>query len=337
MSFSLLGARAPTTLNSFVAKISDGNASSRRCRPLDRAALRRSLLHADALPRRYFFGAAHFLAARSQHAATVERLADFLGANLYSARLAGHGYRGADGGDGDDPAAEAGASLRDAATADALFRNAADAAAVGCALGERVVLFGCSTGGALCTWVAASKNFGHNVAAVVLISPAFSLASKAYPALKAVKAALDFCLPRARATRAMAAVLEAAQGKVKAPAHVACEAHARYWTLTYPTAALLHLVEVIGVAATVDVSAIECPSLIVGSHADPAVAWSKTLERYAAFGGTKALLTTARNAAENNHVLCNALLSPSSVGPLEDAILAFAKPLVAEKCALDDA
>ena len=43
----------------------------------------------------------------------------------------------------------------------------------------------------------------------------------------------------------------------------------------------------------------------------------------------------ARSVAENNHVLCNKFLSPSSVGWMEDVILSFCK--IHAKTTLDHA
>ena len=98
-----------------------------------------------------------FSATRQETAPFSARLARALGANLFEARLRGHGRSEAAMAEG---------------TVEAWLEDGVEALAIGRRLGERVVLVGCSTGAALATWMLAN---GHDqdVAGLVLFSPNF--------------------------------------------------------------------------------------------------------------------------------------------------------------------
>ena len=49
------------------------------------------------------------------------------------------------------------------------------------------------------------------------------------------------------------------------------------------------------------------------------------IDVYKRLGGKKVLVTAPASDEDDNHVLCNPILSPSSVGWLEAVILSFAK------------
>ena len=186
------------------------------------------------------------------------------------------------------------------------------------------MLVGTSTGGALAAWAASRPELEGELAAIVLVSPAFALAAPIYPAFRALKAAADAALPAALARALMTLVIHATLGTVKA-APGRSELHRRYWTLNYPTAAILNLVAVIEAAAASDLAAIRCPVLVIGSHGDRAISWDRTIDVYKRLGGKKVLVTAPASDEDDNHVLCNPILSPSSVGWLEAVILSFAK------------
>lgn len=96
-----------------------------------------------------------FTASQGEGAPVHEDLAHLFGCNLYLARLPGHGLQAPD-------------ALR-GLTAERLEEGAARALAIGGAIGDRVVVIGTSTGGALALDLAA--RFPHAVSGLVLWSP----------------------------------------------------------------------------------------------------------------------------------------------------------------------
>ncbi len=98
-----------------------------------------------------------FTASQGEGAPLHRKLAQTFGCNLFLARWPGHGLR-------DDNA------LR-GVTAQQLLDSAAEAVAVGHAIGERVILVGTSMGGALATQMTAQHAGDADIAATVLWSP----------------------------------------------------------------------------------------------------------------------------------------------------------------------
>lgn len=90
-------------------------------------------------------------------------LADSLNANIYLARLGGHGLAAKDGFKG--------------MTAEKYMQSAVDALAVGEIIGEKVIIIGTSTGGAQALWLAAQ--YPEKVAAILLYSPYIALKDEA--------------------------------------------------------------------------------------------------------------------------------------------------------------
>lgn len=85
------------------------------------------------------------------------RVAEQLGCNLYLSRLYGHGQITKK-------------RLSDL-TPENLIQSAVDALRIGQRLGDRVIIMGTSTGGALAAYLAASQSYAPSVAALVLYSP----------------------------------------------------------------------------------------------------------------------------------------------------------------------
>lgn len=90
-------------------------------------------------------------------------LADSLNANIFLARLSGHGLASQDGFKG--------------LTAEKYMQSALEALAIGEAIGEKVILVGTSTGGAQALWLAA--HYPEKVDALLLYSPYIALKDEA--------------------------------------------------------------------------------------------------------------------------------------------------------------
>jgi esterase/lipase len=111
-----------------------------------------------------------FSGSRQESAPLAETIATGLGANLYEARLAGHGI--------------APDAMLDA-DANAWMRDALLALAIGEQLGDSIVLVGMSTGGTLATWLAMHPALTTApIGAVVLMSPNFGAQGPIPPLLR---------------------------------------------------------------------------------------------------------------------------------------------------------
>ena len=146
-------------------------------------------------------------------------------------------------------------------------------------------------------------------------------------------------------------IIHAAQGKNKKPREIRSEDHKKYWSLWYPYASILTVIDIIWeVSRRVDFSSIRAPVMLVGSRIDPVISWGASIgtwmckwrcgqvgephdesslttapsppttrplsltltEHYKALAGPKLCLTLEPRALENQ-VLCSRILSHDSV------------------------
>ncbi len=234
-----------------------------------------------------------YSADRHELEPVVSDLAVELGANLYFARLAGHGR--------DGPAmAEA--------TVEDWFDDTAEAIAIGEAIGESVVLVGTSTGGTLAAWAAARDEALERISALVLVSPNFH--------------------PVARSSR----VLLYPWGGLLARVIVGrerCftpdnEAQERHWTTCYPTRALLPMMALVEHVRTMDLSGIVARTLVVYDPGDMVVDSEETERVVATMSGTRAMAVTYEGTRDpSRHVLAGDILSPESNDEVRRVILEF--------------
>ena len=157
----------------------------------------------------------HGFTATSQEIRPVpDRVAKALGANLYLARLTGHG-RSAD--------ALAEASI------DHWMRDVSEALKVGTAIGQRLIVMGTSTGGTLTAAIAKDKAAIKNIAGFIFISPNFAINNRAATLLT---------WPLARYW----APFIGGEMRTSTPRN---KLHARYWTTSYPTVSLIPMMQLI--------------------------------------------------------------------------------------------
>jgi alpha-beta hydrolase superfamily lysophospholipase len=155
-----------------------------------------------------------FSASAGEIRPVPDRVAAKIGANLFFARLTGHGIDG---------------SALGRATIGDWLNDIAEAIAIGEKLGQKVILMGVSTGGALATWALSRPELAPKVAAAVLISPNYGL-----------KAAGAFLLNAPFARQLVHITL----GRTR-NAEARTELQRKIWTTTYPTEALLPMAKVI--------------------------------------------------------------------------------------------
>lgn len=238
-----------------------------------------------------------FSATRQETAPFAAELAAALDANLYEARLRGHGRDGA----------ALGAARGEEWLADAL-----EAAAVGARLGRRVVLVGCSTGATLAAWVAASGR-APELAAVVLISPNFGVRHPAGGLLAGPWG------------RQLARLVEGEERAFRP--HNAEQA--AFWTTRYPTGAVVEMAALVDLVDRTDLGRLTAPTLVVYSPADRVVEPARVEARFAELGARSKRLVPFTGAEDPaSHVLAGRVLSPDATDALVELAAAFCRPHV---------
>lgn len=235
-----------------------------------------------------------FSATRQESAPFSSQLAKALGANVFHARLTGHG-RPSD-------------ALGDAQLED-WFADATQAYQIGTLLGERVLIVSVSTGSTLSTWLA-SQPFADKLAAMIMMSPNFDLPDQS---VYRIDWPLGIGVKLAEWTR----------GKEHAwkPHN---EAQARYWTHRYPVRALRPMVQLLKVVRGIDKSAIRVPTMMIYSPTDQVVAVPAIVEAFAQFGADpKELWPYTESEAPSQHVLAGDILAPASTARVLAKVLVF--------------
>lgn len=234
-----------------------------------------------------------FTATRAEVAPLADRVAAALGANLYYARLAGHGRPGAALGE-----VHAGQWLADAI----------EALAIGERLGERVVLMGGSTGASLAIWLAAHAEARASIEALVLMSPNFG--------------------PRDRRGWMLtwpwgAQILDRVQGAERSwtPRN---EGHGRYWTTRYPSRVLLEMMALVDVVDDIGPEAIDARALVIWSPHDPVVE-SELSAAWVAEDDRRTGLRVDDSIEGGDHVLAGDILAPARTARFTEAIVAFVR------------
>jgi len=239
-----------------------------------------------------------FSASRMETAPVADVVAKALGANRFETRLAGHG--------------RSGAAMAEATPQD-WFADTLEAARIGHALGDKVLMIGTSTGGTLEAWLAMRPE-GEVVDAYVFISPNFGpnnpQSNVAYwPwGLQIVHAAFgetrDWTTDDPRINQA--------------------------FTTRYPFKAILPMMGLVRHVKEMDLSAFKTPVLVLYSERDDVIDTGAVKKAFAQIGSnTKELKAIDYSTDKNQHVLASELHSPSSVGPLTDTIIQWLKTLPA--------
>lgn len=232
-----------------------------------------------------------FSATGREIAPVPEEVAARLGANLYVARLAGHGRDGA--------------ALGQASAADWMI-DLAEALALGRVLGERVVLIGTSTGASLAVMAATEPDLAGGIAGLVLVSPNFR---QRHPAARLLT--LPF------APRVLPLIFGEERGFT--PLN---EAQARYWTTRYPVAVLFEMAALARAAARAPHGAAGMPALFYLDPADRVVDHDASRKVAAAWGGGAHVHAVATAAGDDPfaHVIAGDILSPAGTAPAVETI-----------------
>ena len=220
-----------------------------------------------------------------------------LDANLVLTRLAGHGRGGA--------AMTEGSVAR-------WMADMAEALAIGRAVGDRVVLIGTSTGATLSV-LALHEAMGREVAGIAMISPNFRVRAKAAALLSWPSARWWLPLVAGRERRF----------------EPTSEAHGRFWTTRYPTAALFPMAEAVRAARKLPHAALHVPALVLFDPRDRVVDHAATRAVMARWGGPVMLHPVSVGPGDDPdfHVIAGDILSPSMTGPVADRIAAWVQGL----------
>ena len=231
-----------------------------------------------------------FSASAGELSPLPQIIAKALRANLFFTRLAGHGQDGVAFGASTYPEWQA---------------DADEAFEIGGAIGERVIVIGCSTG---CTLAALSLAGGQKAAGMVHISPNFGLRN--------VFGQLILDLPFIKHYGHLIA------GKDRS-FPVINEGHAQYWTTSYPTSAVYPMGEAVRRARKIDYSKIRTPAFFALNDKDKVISPKRAKKVMAAWGGpvTHLPLIQGPNDDENGHVMAGDVFSPNQTEPLAERIL----------------
>ncbi|MEM7536828.1 MAG: alpha/beta fold hydrolase, partial [Chloroflexota bacterium] len=243
-----------------------------------------------------------FSSSRQETAPLCDRVAAQLNANLFYTRLTGHGQTGYHLGE---------------ATVDDWFRDVAEAIEIGRYLGEKVVLVGNSTGSTLLAWLAATGQLVRqpsqrdDIAALVLMSPNTGLRAAGSELLT-----MPFAKQMLRIVEGETQEWDAFSPK-----------HAAYWTLSYPSKALIPMMETVKLLRRADISKIQQPVLMIYSPNDQVVD-PKTMQTFFNSLETphRELILMDEVQDRNNHVLAGDALSPDTTDEIAEHIIHFVKP-----------
>ena len=251
-----------------------------------------------------------------------ERVAASLGATLLRYRLTAHGL---------SPLERGANSLAEVQSAVQLRRDAATAHALGELLGERVVLFGTSTGGTLSVWLASQSwvraaAANAELAAIVLTSPGFQIVTP----LQAVAKPLGWLLallPRPASGLLLRLLTGSRKLKPRSPALTGArgEAQQRIWNRVQPIEAALTVIGLYAICgATCSLEDLDVPVLAFACPDDRTVSFYAT--RAAMRRMPRAELDVMHGPhVENAHVLTGAVASPGSVDHVVERTVVFLK------------
>lgn len=218
-----------------------------------------------------------------------DEVAQRLGANLYFARLAGHGRDGA--------------AMREASVND-WVNDLAEALAIGRQIGERVVVIGTSTGATLATIGATIPDLAKSMDGLVLVSPNFGLPQD-----------YAFVLDLPFARDLLPWLTDETYGFT--PIN---EAQAANWTTSYPTVALLPMAALVRTTIAARLEAITTPAFFLYSPADTVVDPAATEAVAARWGGPAQVLQVPASGDPANHMIAGRILSPQTTDELATRI-----------------
>lgn len=215
-----------------------------------------------------------------------------LKANLYFARLKGHGTT---------------TNAMADTSVNAWVNDFAEAVAIGERLGERVVVMGTSTGGALATWAMAQPEFKDRIAAAILFSPNYGVQAFGSSLLT-----LPFARELSRLVLGETRSFEPGNERQRV-----------YWTTSYPTDAILPMAETVKLAVNAPVDTVSAPALFLISPEDKVVQPAVTRDIETRWGGPHRLVEIEGVEDPSRHVLAGDAMSPTTTDHLAGLVTAW--------------
>jgi len=233
-----------------------------------------------------------FSATRQETAPLAETVASLLNANLYEARLAGHGLT-------EQPLA--------GVRAEDWLQDAADALAAGAAIGDKIVVIGTSTGATLAAAML-DHELAKHIDTLVMISPNFEPRDPGARWLT-------------RPAGPLLARLAVGDTRCWEPHN---ELQARFWSTCYPTAAAVEMMRLVDRANRLLPASIPQRLLMFYSGDDRVISPTAALEVFDATASPqKAALEITNSGDPSQHVLAGDILSPTTTRSVADAIASF--------------
>ena len=235
----------------------------------------------------------HGFSASSEELRPVPDLvAEELGANLYFMRLTGHG-RGS-------------AAMADSDVA-SWMQDVGEALTIGRVIGDRVLIISTSTGATLAAAAALDSVSMESVDGIIFVSPNFGINNPAASLLTwpFARQWLPLFLGGNRSSEPRNAL------------------HARFWTTTYPTTALLPMAALVETVIGRDFSRVSVPALFYYSKDDLVVDPVQTNLFVEGWGGSKTVVhpKLGENDDKYAHVIAGDIVSAHQTGFAVDGIL----------------
>jgi esterase/lipase len=235
-----------------------------------------------------------FSATRQEIAPVGERVADGLGANLFETRLRGHGQ-----------ILNPLAGVR----AEDWLEDAAEALAIGAALGEKIILMGTSTGATLALAMTGHPSFDR-VGHLVLISPNFAPSDPSAEFLT---------WPGGP----QLAYMVAGDTRSWTPRN---DLQARYWSTTYPMDAVIEMMRLVKYVRAQLPLDLAQPLLVIYSPVDRVVDTARITRAFEQMNSPRQQLIEIPDSGDpSNHVLAGSIMSPATTSVVADSIVRFVK------------
>jgi pimeloyl-ACP methyl ester carboxylesterase len=212
-------------------------------------------------------------------------VADNFEANLFLTRLFGHGTT---------------TRPMEDVSVNAWINDFAEALAIGERLGDKVVVMGTSTGGALTTWAIAQPVFRDRIDAVILCSPNYGVRA-------AGSSLLTWPFARQMAHLVMGETRSFEPGT---------DLQRLYWTTTYPVDAILPMAELVKLAIEAPVEQTGTPALFLISPEDEVVRPEITRRLADRWGAPHQLIEVEGVEDPSKHVLAGTAMSPATTEPV---------------------
>lgn len=223
-------------------------------------------------------------------------VAKALGANLFYTRLAGHGQ------DGD---AMGRATLED------WNADVAEALEIGAAIGDEMVVIGCSTG---CTLLTTALAQGAQAKAIVHLSPNYGLTNffaKGLLNLPGIEWWGRYVVGKTQSFEPRSA------------------AHAQFWTLKYDTNAIFTMAAAVRETLATRIERIKTPAYFAYAETDRVVNPKKTRAVMARWGGPvhEDILIQGPEDDSDGHVMAGEVMSPRQTEPTAQRIIEWVRAL----------